>query len=147
MKEIWFLILAALAQAQPPPIEQMPLSVTSYWLFDEAGQPVAWDGQADGDPHHYANMQPTSPGHANQVGACISDWTRFNWTTSVSFVWQGQPLDIACFDAFGAVSYRQPFFHEGYGTWVVPIDVLSPEPLHGLVWEWQTEVVLVEELE
>lgn len=124
------------------PIDSLPLSVTSYWPFVD-GQPMAWAGQADGDPHHYANMQPTSPDHAGQVAACIQDWTRREWTTALSFTWQGQPMTLACWDTFGAESYRQPFYHDGYGKWVIPVDVLSPAPYHGLVRDWQREVVSV----
>lgn len=128
-----------------PPIEGMPLSLTSYWFWDEDGQPVAWAGQADGDPFHYANMVETDPAHAGKVGACIGAWVTRPWTTAVSFTWQGQQYDVACFDAFGDVDYRRPFYHEGYGAWVVPVDLLSPVPLHGLVWEWDTAIVEVGE--
>ena len=126
-----------------PAVEDMPLSVTSYWLFDDTGQPVAWGGQADGDPLHYANGQTTSPDDAGRVAACIGEWVKRGYTTAVSFTWQGQPVTVACYDAFGLESYRQPFFHEGYGEWVVPIDLLSPVPFHGLVREWNTAVVEV----
>lgn len=131
------------AQLQPPPIEQMPLSVTSFWMFDDNGNPVAWGGQANGDPGHYANGEATSPAHAGKVAACIQDWTLLNWTTAVSFWWGGEQMTVACYDNFGAPSYRRPFYHAGYGTWVVPIDLLSPLPYHGLVWDWSRDVVQV----
>ncbi len=137
------LLSGALERLQPPPLEEMPLSITSYWLFDATGAPVAWEGQANGDPWHYANLEPTSPSHARQVAACIQPWTRFGWTTAVSFWWQGEWLTVACYDNFGAVSYRQPFYHDGYGRWVIPVDVLSPVPYHGLVREWETDMVQV----
>lgn len=73
----------------PPPFEDMPLSLTSYW------------------------------------------------TNTVIFWWNGEQRMVACNDAFGRESYRQPFYHDGYGLWVIPVDVFSPEPIHGLVWEWQ----------
>jgi hypothetical protein len=125
----------------------MPLSVTAYWFFGPDGEPIPWNGQADGSPEAYANMQPTSPDHAQKVGACIQDWTLFYWTTAVSFVWQGQELQVACYDNFGLESYRQPFYHDGYGVWVVPVDVLSPYPMHDLVWDWHTDMVRVEEID
>jgi hypothetical protein len=126
-----------------PPIESMPLSVTSYWLFDADGEAVAWNGQANGDPWHYANGEATSPDHAGKVAACIQDWTLLYWTTAVSFWWGGEFITVACYDNFGAVDYRQPFYHDGYGEWVVPIDILSPVPFHGLVRDWSTAVVKV----
>ncbi len=138
------LVSGALDNVQPPLVEAMLLSITSYWLFDDAGQPVAWDGQADGDPHHYANMVKTDPAHAGTVAACIGEWVTLGWTTAVSFTWHGEPVTVACYDAFGLESYRRPFYHEGYGEWVVGLDVLSPAPLHGLVWDWHTDVVEVE---
>lgn len=140
-------VAGTLGQLQPPPIEAMPLSLTSYWLFDDTGQPVAWSGQADGDPGHYANMVHTDPAHAGKIGACIGEWVTMPYTTAVSFTWQGQRYDVACFDAFGLESYRQPFYHEGYGVWVVPVDVLSPVPLHGLVWEWEAAMIGVGEVD
>lgn len=127
----------------PPPMADMALSLTSYWLFDDLGQPVAWGGQADGDPFVYANMYPTSPDHAWNVAACIGSWTRRYHTTAVSFFWGGAWRELACYDAFGAVNYREPFYHDGYGRWVIPVDILSPEPIHGLVMEWETAVVAV----
>lgn len=139
-------IAGALEAMQPPPVDQMPLSVTSYWLFDDSGTAVAWNGQANGDPNHYANGEATSPAHAGRVAACIQDWTRLGWTTAVSFWWDGQLVEVACYDNFGLASYRQPFYHSGYGRWVVPVDVLSPVPLHGLVEQWETAVVVVGEI-
>lgn len=128
-----------------PPLESMPLSLTSYWMFDDDGQPVAWGGQANDDPGHYANGEVAVPEHAGNVAACIQDWTLFYWTTAVSFTWQGQQMQVSCYDNFGAESYRRPFFHDGYDVWVVPVDILSPVPFHGLVWEWSTDTVKVGE--
>lgn len=51
------------------------------------------------------------------------------------------------FSRLDAVAYREPFYHSHYERWVVPVDVLSPVPLHGLVWEWETAVVQVGELQ
>ena len=139
------MVSGALDSVQPPPIEQMPLSITSYWLFDDVGTPVAFGGQADSDPTVYANMVQTDPAHAGEVGACIQSWVTRPYTTAVSFTWQGQELQVACYDNFGLESYRRPFYHEVYGVWVVPVDVLSPYPMHGLVWDWSTEIVRVTE--
>ena len=138
------LVSSAISQVtQPPPVSEMPLSVTSFWFFDADGNPVAWKGQANGDPYHYANTEPTSADHAGKVAACIQEWTTFGWTTAVTFMWYGEQMTVACYDNFGAVNYRQPFFHEGYGEWVVPIDILSPVTYHGLVREWSTDMVRV----
>ena len=136
-------IAGVLNQLQPPPIESMPLSVTSYYIFDDEGHVVAWEGQADSDPSVYANMQPTSPADAGKVAACIGDWVTLPWTTAVSFTWKGEPMTVACYDAFGLESYRRPFYHDGYGAWCIPIDILSPTPYQGLVWDWSTEMVEV----
>ena len=140
-------ITGALEQIQPPPIEEMPLSLTNYWFFDSDGNPVPYGGQANGDPYHYANTEPTSADHAGKVAACIQEWTTFGWTTAVTFMWYGEQMTVACYDNFGAESYRQPFYHEGYSEWVVPIDLLSPVPYHGLVREWATDMVRVGNLQ
>lgn len=141
------IVSVALESMQQPPLDQMPLSITSYWLFDENGRPTAWGGQANGDPYHYANGEETSADHAGRVGACIQDWTLYNWTKAIRFTWQGRPMLLHCYDNFGAVSYRRPFYHDGYETWVIPVDILSPEPYHGLVYDWALEVVPVGSLE
>jgi hypothetical protein len=139
----------ALDAMQPPPIEKMPLSLTSYYFLDEDGEPVAWNYQANGDPGRYANMYPTSANHEWKVAACIQDWTKlwqgeFSWTTSVSFMWDSVEREVSCFDNFGAVGYRQPFFHEGYGEWVIPLDIMTDEPVHGLVWGWSSDMARIE---
>jgi hypothetical protein len=41
------------------------------------------------------------------------------------------------------VDYRRPFYHPGYGTWIIPVDVLTDEPVYGLVWGWETAVVQI----
>lgn len=140
-------IAGALESTQPPPVADMPLSVTSYWIFDDSGVPVAWNGQANGDPDHYANGEATSPDHAGKVAACIQDWTLLGWTTAVTFWWGGEQMTVACYDNFGDEDYRRPFYHAGYGQWVVPIDILSPLPYHGLVWDWSRDVVQVGEID
>ena len=110
---IAIILSSAISQVtQPPPVSEMPLSVTSFWFFDADGNPVAWQGQANGDPYHYANTEPTSADHAGKVAACIQEWTTFGWTTAVTFMWYGEQMTVACYDNFGAESYRQPFYHE-----------------------------------
>lgn len=121
----------------PPPLEDMPLSLTSYWTMDSDGNYVPWNGQADDTPHLAANGTLLTPDMAWQTSACISDWTTRYWTNTVIFWWNGEQREVACNDEFGRESYRQPFYHDGYGLWVIPVDVFSPEPVHGLVWEWQ----------
>lgn len=139
-----FMILAAVEGLNcPPPIEEMPLSVASYWTMDEDGNYIAWNGQADDSPELAANGTYLTPDLAWQAGACISEWTTRYWTTSVVFQWGGEVREVACHDEFGRESYRRPFFHDGYGLWVIPVDVFSPEPVHGLVWEWNTGRVQV----
>jgi hypothetical protein len=78
------------AQLQPPPLQEMPLGLTNYWFFDENGRPVAWNGQANGQPDYYANMYPTDAAHNWHVAGCIQDWTKIyhgqgSMTTAVSF--------------------------------------------------------------
>ena len=89
-----------------------------------------------------------------QVGACVQDWTRLwpgegsnSWTTAVFFEWNGQARELACCDTFGDVDYRRPFFHERYGLWVIPVDVLTNEPSYGLIWDWHADMTRIEEIE
>lgn len=147
---------------QPPPLEQMALSLTNYWFFDSAGAPVAYEGQADGDPSVYGSLYPTSAGHKWQVAGCIGGlkdspwpaWTKtylgpdaVSYTTAVSFLWYGERVTLVCADTFGLESYRRPFFHEGCGCWVVPVDILTDEPVKAFVWEWETTAVSFGEID
>lgn len=136
------------AQLQPPPLQEMPLGLTNYWFFDKNGRPVAWNGQANGQPDYYANMYPTDAAHNWHVAGCIQDWTKIyhgqgSVTTAVSFWWHGEQRELACYDNFGDADYRRPFYHPGYGTWIIPVDVLTDEPVYGLVWGWGTAVVQI----
>lgn len=155
------LLAGTLDGVQPPPLEQMALSLTNYDLFQGGEMAVAWNGQANGDPAHYGSNYPTSPAHVWRVAACIGahpdggvDWTKtyqgpdtVSFTTAVSFWWGGQWVTLVCVDTFGRESYRRPFFHEGCACWVVPVDVLTDEPLRAFVWEWETTAVSFEVLE
>jgi hypothetical protein len=130
----------------------MPLSLTNYWFFDSDGNPVPWAGQANGEPERYANLYPTSAAHEWRVAGCIQGWTKlyegeWSWTTAVSFTWGGEDRAVACFDNFGDEGYRRPFFHERYGLWVIPTDILTDEPVYGLVWDWATDMTRIEEIE
>jgi hypothetical protein len=136
----------------PPPISQMPLSLTNYWFFDSDGNPLPYGGQANGEPERYANLYPTSADHEWRVAGCIQDWTKLyegwdSWTTAVSFTWQGEARAVACFDNFGDEDYRRPFFHERYGLWIIPVDILTGEPVYGLVWDWAIDMTRIEEID
>lgn len=147
------------AQLQPPPLTEMPLSLTNYWFFDSDGNPVAWNGQANGEPDLYGNLYPTSASHEWQVAGCINAWTKLyiepgedeepfdSYTTAVSFWWNGERHDLSCYDNFGDPDYRRPFFHERHGTWVIPVDVLTDEVVYGLVWDWSLDTAVIGEVD
>lgn len=61
--------------------------------------------------------------------ACIRDW--LGWHIEVD----GQ--ELWCVDNYGNPRYQEPFYHEGLGTWVVGIDVMTHEPLGYLTYDWE----------
>lgn len=129
----------------PPPVHTMPLSLTNYWTMDEEGRYIPWNGQADDSPHLAANGKLLTADSNWLSAACISEWTTIGWTTEIRFTYGGQERATACNDEFGRVTYRKPFYHEGYGLWVIPVDVYTPEPIHTLIWEWGTGRIKIED--
>ena len=134
------LIMSHCGQMLPP---MYPLSLTNYWPLDESGQHVAWYGQADGNPYRTALNVPTRPEYEWDMGACVFDWVTFGHTQQVSFWYNGQERQVACTDNFGSTAYRVPFWHDYYQTWVIPVDVFTPEPLHVLIYDWHRSSVPV----
>jgi hypothetical protein len=130
-----------------PDINSMCLHVTSYWPYDENG--IIYDGW-----HYQCNESCRMTGglyvlpdlasqYNGGFAACITGWTaRYGWPTSWIEIDQGYAngtgwyTNVACVDGFGAESYRQPFYHWNYQQWVIPIDILSKQPIHELVCNW-----------
>lgn len=127
----------AQGEYERPPLGEMPVSLTSYWIFDEQGDYLpGWGGQCDSSCEDAANGVILTLDMAGRVGACISSWVKFRPHTLTVVFSDGSMME--CVDAFGRESYRQPFFHEGYGRWVIPADILYPPPgVHGLVENWR----------
>lgn len=121
----------------PPPIEEMCLSVTSYWVWNDSGVMMdGWGGQCNEDCSYTASghrlpylAQDFQGGYA----ACIQDWTKLKGypTKVVTF----DEFSLFCVDNFGDPDYREPFYHDYYKRWVVPIDVLA-QGVHRLVCNW-----------
>lgn len=101
-------------------------SVTNYWPFDEEGNPVPWGGQADGSPSYTANGYHITPEHDWHVAAV--PYTLINSTLVFP---NGHTVYAA--DTFGHETYqRGVFWHDGWETWVIGVDVLTSEPVYYL---------------
>jgi hypothetical protein len=130
--------LGYLQKRPVPDRNEMCLSITSYWVWDEGGQILdGWQNQCNEDCSITASGTRL-PLHASEYSggyaACIQDWTSLvGYPTRV--------LDVpgyghyTCVDTFGDLDYRQPFFHEGYDRWVIPVDLLHPGA-QDLVCDW-----------
>lgn len=121
----------------PPPIEEMCLSLTSYWVWDETGNRLdGWEGQCDEDcswtgAGYY--LPETSEEYSGGYAACVYDWTKLKGS-STRVVSYGD-TSLFCVDNFGDINYWEPYYHDLYERWVIPIDVLAPFE-HGLVCNW-----------
>lgn len=112
-----------------PGINKVCWSVTNYWPFDEDGQIVSYAGQADGDPYHTAGM----------IDVAIN--RDFDWVAgplslleagaAIKLSWLDEPLPV--WDTFGDEAYQAGvFWHDGYGRYVIGIDVFTAVPIHYL---------------
>ena len=110
----------------PPSIMEACWSVTNYWPFDGDGELQPWGGQADSDPYHTANGTELSLDLEWQIAAgplpLVGNTFVFpnDWRLSIA-------------DTFGADLYQQGvFWHYHYMSWVIGVDVLTPQPIHHL---------------
>jgi len=127
-----------------PPIELMPVYATNYWPWNPDGTMMtAFHGQCDSDCSIMANGTPLTKDLIDQSAACISAWTRINYTYAVTLDGFGE---VVCNDRFGAAGYESPFFHERLGHWVIPVDWLGERPLSHVVWNWSIRMVPAGEL-
>jgi hypothetical protein len=126
----------------PPPIREMPLHVTTYYVWTPDGDRMdGWGGQCDSTCRWTAagyELPQRVEDYQGGYAACVSSWVRLKGYPTVVVNIPGYG-EWRCVDAFGAVGYRQPFWHEGRGLWVVPIDLLR-EPAHDLVYGWTTRI-------
>ena len=120
-----------------PPISEMCLSVTSYWVWDEQGDMLpGWGGQCNDDCSTVASghrLPKRVEDYGGGYAACIQDWTMLKGfpTHVVTF----GDFSHFCVDNFGDLNYREPFYHDYYEQWVVPVDILDPG-MHGLECNW-----------
>lgn len=126
-----------LPQPVQPPISEMCLSVTSYWVWDEQGDMLpGWGGQCNHDCSTVASghrLPKRVEDYGGGYAACIQDWTMLKGysTHVVTF----GDFSHYCVDNFGDANYREPFYHDYYEQWVVPVDILDPG-MHGLECNW-----------
>ncbi len=124
----------------PPPIQDMCLSVTSYWVWDSFGDIFSgWEGQCDENCSLTAagyTLPPQAEDYFGGYAACIQDWTKLKTfpTTIVKFA----DYSLYCVDNFGDLDYRAPFYHDNYKRWVIPVDILA-EGVHELQCNWSLE--------
>ena len=121
----------------PPPLEEMCLSVTSYWVWDKNGKIFdGYHGQCDADcsftgAGYY--LPEKAEDYQGGYAACIYDWTMLKGHNTRTVNVLGEKWH--CVDNFGKESYWEPFFHYGYWDWVIPVDLLAPLE-HGLYCDW-----------
>jgi hypothetical protein len=121
-----------------PPIEEMCLSITSFWPWNEQGYLYdGWHGQCDSDCSVTSGgyrLPEKAEDYGGGYAACISGWTAVAEYPTAHLVtgWD----DLVCVDSFGDPDYRKPFYHYGYERWVVPVDILAPFA-HGLDCDWE----------
>lgn len=113
-------------QCNIPEPDEVCISLTAYWPFNEDGKAVPWNGQADGSPSLTANGFRISPDSKNKVAAA-------------PLMLVGGSVDIMgisanIHDTFGNEVYQHGiFWHDGYNHWVLPVDILSNDSIHYLV--------------
>jgi hypothetical protein len=131
-----------------PPTHEIPIHMTNYNPWDEQGILMVSGNktsQCDNDCSRTAAgfEIPTKAEDLNTyVAACPFPDVGFEITI--------RGVKYFCWDTFGNEYYRAgPFFHEGRGVWVYPVDILTPHPIYQLVpaeeWyftpPWNEEVV------
>ncbi len=149
---IFPIVLSVLTWTDPPPhntdftnprvvqpaFSEMCLSVTSYWVWDDNGDIYdGWRGQCDADCSTTGagyKLPDRVEEYTDQYAACIFDWTKLRGY-STRLVTVPSIGAYKCVDNFGAPSYQQPFYHDYYEQWVIPIDLLNPFA-HGLFCGW-----------
>ncbi len=110
----------------PPPPEKACFSVTSYNPWNDEGELVPFEGQADGDPYHTALMIPVTRARIWQIAAVPAPLLGRTIVLSSGAELYGG-------DTFGAEGYRAGvFWHHTYQEWVIGVDVLTPDELHYL---------------
>lgn len=113
-------------QCQMPTAKDVCISLTAYWPFDEQGNAIPWNGQADGSPNQTANGFHITADHKNTIAA--APLPLIGGRVKI------MGLDAAINDTFGNVVYQHGvFWHDGYEHWVLPVDILSNDPIHYLV--------------
>ena len=106
----------------PPPIDAC-WSVTSYWPFDEEGNPVAWGGQADDSPSYTANGTYITADDEWDIAA-----VPLPLVGSTLIFPNGHTVYAA--DTFGHPVYQAGvFWHHRHREWVIGVDILSPQPM------------------
>jgi hypothetical protein len=113
-------------QCTIPKPSEVCLSLTAYWPFDEQGNPQPWNGQADATPTQTANGYHITVDDRNKVAAAPLPLIGGNV--------DALGIEATIQDTFGHEVYQHgAFWHDGYERWVLPIDILSDEPIHYLV--------------
>jgi len=116
----------ALAEANglycPPPPAEACWSVTSYWPFDDLGNPVPWGGQADASPSLTANGTHITADSEWQIAA-----VPLPLVGSTLVFPNGHEVYAA--DTFGHPVYQAgTFWHHRHQSWVIGVDILTPDP-------------------
>lgn len=119
-----------------PPIGEVCLSVTNYWPYEWYGEWVlmdGWNGQCDSDCSVTAIMEPVTldvMGKRAAVPASLLGYTIHLPKWGALYGW----------DTFGNETYRNGvFWHDGYGRYVIGLDIFVPDGLHYLECDWYME--------
>ena len=112
--------------------------VTSYYPFDESGNPVRWNVNADSDPSHTADgtyITADTKGLA-AVPLPILRWANRNGRRRI-LLREGLDMGLSVHDTYGNLArQRGIIWHEHFKMKLFPIDLLSDEPTHAIVCDW-----------
>lgn len=113
-------------QCTIPKADDLCISLTAYWPFDDDGNAIPFNGQADATPNQTANGFHISPANKNTVAAAPLGLVGGNVSVF--------GIDAVIQDTFGHDVYQHGvFWHDYYERWVLPIDILSDDEIHYLV--------------
>lgn len=115
----------------------MCLIVTSYWPFDEDGDPVEWDNNADASPNYTADglyIDSSSDYATSAMPFPILRWSNRSGGRKV-VLWDGREVPIN--DTFGSPTHqRGAYWSSYYKMKVVPLDILTKDIIHTTYCNW-----------
>lgn len=125
-----------------PPMECMPVQVTNFvpYMLNEAGEPIIENGKLKF--YQETNMQCMVP--CNKTGSLLSiDMDSIGYFSACILDWHFRKIkvdgqELWCVDNFGDPTYQKPYFDDNWQKWVIPVDILTHEPLIYLTYNYES---------